>query len=163
MLCTDCRALRCRKRSSARSGQVQDLAVPYTEQSDHDASVSVPYRKWLTGSLSSESVFVVSLEIDLQRFIEEGNSYWLGTIILLIMQNPAGTSVRKCLCLFLCVFKYIRWNHMENHMAASMLGQAFDLTKLISQQACPCWLQDFGDYNRNVDKAVMSFRIFSVI
>lgn len=52
---------------------------------------------------------------------------------------------------------------MENHMAPSMLGQAFDLTELISQRGCPCRLQDFGDYNSNVDKAVMSFRIFSMM
>lgn len=48
-------------------------------------------------------------------------------------------------------------------MAASMLGQAFHLTELISPQACPCSLQDFGDCNRNVDKVVMSFRIFSMM
>lgn len=44
-----------------------------------------------------------------------------------------------------------------------MLGKTFDLAKFISQQACPCCLQDFWDYNWNADKAVMSFSIFSMI
>lgn len=39
------------------------------------------------GKLFSESDFALSLEIHLQEFIYEGNSYFLGTIISLIMSE----------------------------------------------------------------------------